>query len=524
MHGKKICYARIIPDSTHKGAPMTFHPGLASRINETRTRSRGLSPQSGMCSLCTAECPGMCEIGLSAVLGAQSVYPTTTGDNQIASEKDYPLDYSHFNINGRVFGAQGAPAHADTAAIFNVKLESTLGRRNPVKIALPLLLPALLKMNWQDYFAGAAMAGVCCVIGEGSPSKDPALLMRGGKITAFPYLPTILDAFRRYYRGFGQIVLQTNFEEDAQGLAEYAIRNCGAEAVEFKFGQSAKGTQPVTRLKGLEDALKKKQAGALVHPDPEDPAIQAAAQRDEAPNFYAYGRLPMWDEAGLARRIAQLRDMGLKNVYFKMAGFDPADIEKVLRIACAADVDVVTFDGAGGGSGYSPCKMMNEWGLPTVCLESRVQSIARKLDRQGMTLPSIVITGGFATEDQVFKALALGAPYIQAVGLCRAAMAAANSAKKVGELIDAGNIPAHLQKYGSTKETIFGDLPDLKHIYGKEAESFPPGAIGVFSYLNRIAVGLRHFAALNRKFDVALLAADDVIPLTREASELLANA
>lgn len=145
---------------------MTFHPGLASRINDTRTRSRSISPQSGMCSFCAADCPGTCEIGLSAVLGAQSVYPTTTGDNQIASEKDYPLDYSHFNINGRVFGAQGAPALADEAAIFNVKLERTLGRRNPVKIALPLLLPALLKMNWQDYFAGAAMAGVCCVIGR----------------------------------------------------------------------------------------------------------------------------------------------------------------------------------------------------------------------------------------------------------------------------------------------------------------------------------------------------------------------
>lgn len=116
---------------------MTFHPGLASRINDTRTRSRSISPQSGMCSFCAADAPGTCEIGLSAVLGAQSVYPTTTGDNQIASEKDYPLDYSHFNINGRVFGAQGAPALADEAAIFNVKLERTLGRRNPVKIALP---------------------------------------------------------------------------------------------------------------------------------------------------------------------------------------------------------------------------------------------------------------------------------------------------------------------------------------------------------------------------------------------------
>ena len=81
---------------------------------------------------CTAGCPGTCEIGLSAVLGAQSVYRPTTGNNQIASEKDYPLDYSHFNINGRVFGAQGVPAGTDQAAIFNVRLERTLGKASSV--------------------------------------------------------------------------------------------------------------------------------------------------------------------------------------------------------------------------------------------------------------------------------------------------------------------------------------------------------------------------------------------------------
>ena len=182
--------------------------------------------------------------------------------------------------------------------------------------------------------------------------------------------------------------------------------------------------------------------------------------------------------------------------------------------------EVLLVHGAGGGSGYSPCKMMNEWGLPTVPLQGVVCGIASRLTREGLELPSLVIAGGFATEDQVFKALALGAPHFQAVGLCRAAMAAANSAKKVGELIEAGTIPAHLKKFGDSREALFADLPDLRHLYGKEADSFSAGAIGVFSYLNRIALGLRHFAALNRKFDVNLLGPDDLIPLTREAGEL----
>ena len=91
----------------------------------------------------------------------------------------------------------------------------------------------------------------------------------------------------------------------------------------------------------------------------------------------------------------------------------------------------------------------------------------------------------------------------------------------VGKLIETGNIPDHLKKYGTTVQEIFADLPDLRALYGTQADGFSPGAIGVFSYLRKIAFGLRHFAALNRKFDLALLNREDLIPLTQAARELL---
>ncbi|MBQ1579713.1 MAG: FMN-binding glutamate synthase family protein, partial [Firmicutes bacterium] len=96
------------------------------------------------------------------------------------------------------------------------------------------------------------MTGTICVIGEGSPSKDPDLKTENGKIVRFEKLKEMLGAFNRYYRGYGQIVLQCNVEDDAMGLPEYAIRECGAEGIEFKFGQSAKGTQPANRIGSLE--------------------------------------------------------------------------------------------------------------------------------------------------------------------------------------------------------------------------------------------------------------------------------
>ena len=78
---------------------MSYSPLLGSSFNRTKLRDPAhVSTFSGMCSMCTADCVGTCEIGISAVRGADAVYPTTTGDNQVASEKVYPIDYSHFNI------------------------------------------------------------------------------------------------------------------------------------------------------------------------------------------------------------------------------------------------------------------------------------------------------------------------------------------------------------------------------------------------------------------------------------------
>lgn len=499
---------------------MSYQTPLASSFNNTRTRSTRLSPQSGMCSFCTEECLGTCELALAAVLGAQTVYPTTTGTNQIASEKEYPIDYSHFNINGRVFGAQGVKANYNEATIFNVGLERTYGKYHPVKMALPIVLPALIKLNWQDYFSGAAMAGVTCMIGEDAKSKDPALRMENGVIREFPWLEEIIATFNQYDRGYGQIVLQCNVEDDMVGLPEYALAH-GVKALEFKFGQGAKGTQPVNRIKDLETALRKQEMGDLVHPDPSDPEVRKAYEEGVCPNFYSYGRLPLWDEKNLIPRINHLRELGAQNIYIKMAGYDRSDLERVLRLASAAEADMVTYDGAGGGSGYSPCKMMNEWSLPTVCMEDAVVSIAKQMQKEDLYIPAITITGGLASEDQVFKALAYGDGLVTAIGLCRASMAAAMSSKKIGEMIAEGNTPELFKKYGSTVEEVFADLPDLRALYGKQADRFSPGAIGVFSYLNKIALGVRHFAALNRKFDVSLFDKSDLIALTADAKELL---
>ena len=48
--------------------------------------------------------------------------------------------------------------------------------------------------------------------------------------------------------------------------------------------------------------------------------------------------------------------------------------------------------------------------------------------------------------------------------------------------------------------------------------------MGVYSFLSRIAFGLKHFAALNRKFDLKYVDQSDIFPLTYLAKDILNGA
>lgn len=293
--------------------------------------------------------------------------------------------------------------------------------------------------------------------------------------------------------------------------------------MELKFGQAAKGIQGMGRIQSIEEATRLKKMGYLMFPDPLDEDVIRNYDNGIGKTFEKVGRLPMWTEPYLKERIRILRDLGAKRICFKTGPYDQRDLKLILKIASEVNVDLVTFDGAGGGTGNSPLRMMNEWGTPTVQLEAMVYELLLDLANQGKGLPQVAITGGIAMEDHVFKALALGAPYIQLVGIGRAAMAAAMTARQIGDKISSGQIPMALKSYGETKEDIFENYKVLKLVYGKDADQIPTGAVGVYSYLERIIEGLKQLMALNRKFSLAHVSGDDIMGMTQEAHSILSG-
>jgi hypothetical protein len=51
-------------------------------------------------------------------------------------------------------------------------------------------------------------------------------------------------------------------------------------------------------------------------------------------------------------------------------------------------------------------------------------------------------------------------------------------------------------------------------------ETLPAGALGLYTYYERLAQGLRQLMAGSRKFGVEYISRDDVAALTRDAAEI----
>ncbi len=502
---------------------MSFSKPNASPATNTKNRIKP-SPISGLCVTCLDGCVGFCEVAKSAIRGREIIYPQPFGKVVAGSEKDYPIDFSHFNIQGTCVGAVGVEADSDKATFPAVDVSTEIGGKNKIRLDMPFFTGALgstdvARINWEENAVGAALCGTIVVIGENVCGMDHNLEYKNGKVRRSPEFERRLKSYKRWHTGSGTIVVQYNVEDGRLGVPEYALE-LGVEAIEPKWGQGAKDIGGEVKLPSIERALELKKRGYIVYPDPEDPVTKKAYEEGAIKEFERHSRLGMVEEEAFYKEVDRLRKLGFKYVTLKTGAYRPADLARAVKYASNARIDLLTVDGAGGGTGMSPWRMMNEWGIPTVELECLLYQMLKRIDEQGKYVPPVAIAGGFALEDHIFKGIALAAPYVKAICMGRATFAAAMAAKTVGNLIKENKVPAEYKKYGDTIEQVFVGAETLKAKYGKDFEDIPVGAIGMYTYYDRLATGLKQLMAGERKFALKYITRDDIFALTREASDI----
>ncbi|MBI1747336.1 MAG: FMN-binding glutamate synthase family protein [Acidobacteria bacterium] len=498
----------------------------AATLTKNRTAD-SVVPASGMCVTCVDGCIGMCEIGKSAYRGHEVIYPQPFGVITTAAEKSYPVDYSHFNIMGTAVGALGIEADSDKAIFPAVKLTVEFGHDRKLKFRYPWIIPGLgstniAKNNWEGLAIGSALAGAGLTIGENVAGMDPQSVIKNGRVVDTVDLKRRVQLYKDYQRdGYGAIVVQANLEDTRLGVHEYAIEKLGVECVELKWGQGAKNIGGEVKINALEKAQLLYKRGYIVLPDPTDTFVIKAFERGAFKEFERHSRVGMVSEEAFAQRIEELRKAGAKYIFLKTGAYRPADLARAIVFASRYRLDLLTVDGAGGGTGMSPWRMMNEWGVPPVELHSLLYQYAQRLSQEGKYVPSLAVAGGFTFEDQIFKGLAMGAPFVKLVGMARSPLAAAMVGKTLGRAIEENHLPVYVERFGRSRDEIFVTAAALRHELGDEVfETIPAGALGLYTYYERLAQGLRQLMAGSRKFATEYITRNDIAALTGEAAKI----
>jgi len=467
----------------------------------------------------------MCEVGKSAYRGAEVIYPQPFGIMTTAAEKEYPVDLSHFTILGSCRGAYGIEPDPDKATFPAVDTEQRIGHDKGIKVRMPIVIPglgstAIAKNNWEGLAIGAAISGIIVTIGENVCGMDPGTKIKNGRVVSSPEMEMRVKLFQEWQDGYGAVVVQANVEDTRLGVHEYVIEKLGVEVVELKWGQGAKDIGGEVKIKDLKRAQMLKDRGYIVLPDPYDPRIIKSFEQKMFHEFERHSRIGMAEEESFYKQVEKLRKAGAKYIFLKTGAYRPRDLAFAVRLSSEAKIDLLTVDAAGGGTGMSPWRMMNEWGVPGIELWSLLYQYLNKLEKKGKYLPDCAIASGFTMEDQIFKGLSLGAPYFKLIGMARAPLTAAMVGKTIGKMLQEGQEIVYVSRFGASKEEVFITASELKQKYGKKFDSLPTGAIGLYTYIKRLEQGLRQIMCGSRKFALKYITRDDIAAITPEASKI----
>ena len=510
-----------------------------SSIIGSRTRVVD-SCESGLCSICIADCPVFCEVSKSALRGREALYPRRElfGNSTAGTSKDFGLSYSDFQIQFEVRGAQGIEVDEDKVIFPNVDLTMHWGN---IKQKLPIVIPGLgstyvAKRNWKGLAIGAALAGVSITIGENVVGMDPFAQFANHavypKVVHTEDMKFRVKTYREFWDGkHGTVIVQKNIEDTRLGVFDYVMSKLDIDSLELKFGQGAKAIGGEVRLESLERAQLLQKRGYLVFPDPTDPIIIDQWKAGLIPDFERHSRVGLSRSEDILEEIDQIRSCGAKNIFIKTGAYRPAATAWLLRLGVEGKVDGMTFDGAGGGTGMSPVSMMNEGSIPTVYLEALVVGCLDMIKKKNpnINIPTVAIAGGIANETQMFKALAMGAPYVKCIAMARAPLTAAMKSKYIGEIISNKAVtPAMLKNLGFSKDKdplslslneAFVEYDKLHRIY--KGNEIPPSAVGVYTYFaSKLGIGLKQLLAGTRKFNLDLMNRQDIAYISQRANEV----
>ncbi|KYH33229.1 FMN-binding glutamate synthase family protein [Neomoorella mulderi] len=510
------------------------------------TVNRGNPAESGLCTLCRADCQGKCETWMSSLVGRKLLYPRDFGIVTAGSSNTthVGISYNSLRILGYNYGAygltNGLSNSADDCIFPNVNVETEFGSEVKTKVKVPIMTGALgstfiAAKYWDSFSIGAALVGIPIVIGENVVGIDKEAVIENGRIVKAPELDRRIQTYLKYYDGYGAIIVQMNVEDTRNGVAEYVIEKYGDQVIlELKWGQGAKDIGGEIQVTDLDYAIFLKNRGYVVDPDPTVPEVQEAFKSGALKSFARHSRLGYTDLTSFEQvrenfmtAIEYLRGLGYKRITLKTGSYGMEALAMAIKLATDAKLDLLTVDGSGGGTGMSPWNMMETWGVPSILLHAKAYEYASLLAARGKKVVDMAFAGGLAREDHIFKALALGAPYVKLICMGRALMIPGFVGSNIEGVLHPerrakvnGNwdsLPKTVAELGTKAEEIFAGYYDVQKKVGvEEMKNIPYGAIAFWTLADKLTAGLQQLMAGARKFSLDQISRNDIASANRE--------
>jgi hypothetical protein len=93
--------------------------------------------------------------------------------------------------------------------------------------------------------------------------------------------------------------------------------------------------------------------------------------------------------------------------------------------------------------------------------------------------------------------------------------------KNIATWIIDKKLPNTVSQFGATPEEIFVHYEEVKNLVGAdEMKTIPLGAVGIFSYSEKIRIGLQQLMAGSRCFSVPVVSRNELMSLTEECSKV----
>ena len=103
----------------------------------------------------------------------------------------------------------------------------------------------------------------------------------------------------------------------------------------------------------------------------------------------------------------------------------------------------------------------------------------------------------------------------------RALMIPGMVGKNIDQWLKDDKLPKTISQFGSTPEEIFINYEDVKSIVGaKEMKNIPLGAVGIYSYVDKLKVGLQQLMAGARCFSLPAITRQELMSLTEECAKV----